>query len=190
VGEDSVLSPIFIGACASAAKPAKKNISRKQRKINHRQPGGVQIQRSTKQKDQARLRGTMALTLEDLEAMMAGFAKAGFRCNQRPASPRNPIAVEWHTGYETRRYRLWAFDVTHGGGGPTVRAADEFRIQITNGPSSLADIDKDGAVDLLVGYSRDRDAIIAYDRRWLDRWIDKTAGGDRASPSVRFFLSS
>ena len=130
-------------------------------------------------------RGTMALTLEDLEAMMAGFAKAGFRCNQRPTSPRNPIAVEWYTGNETRRYRLWAFDVTHGGGGPTVRAADEFRIQITNGPSSLADIDKDGAVDLLVGYSRDRDAIIAYDRRWLDRWIDKTAGGDRGSPSVQ-----
>ena len=39
---------------------------------------------------------------------------------------------------QVRRFRLWAFDITHGGGGPTVRAADEFRIQITNGPATLA----------------------------------------------------
>jgi hypothetical protein len=130
-------------------------------------------------------RGTMALTLEDVEAMMTGFAKAGFQCSEQPTSHRNPVVVEWHTGKDVRRYRLWAFDVTHGGGGPTVRAADEFRIQITNGPSSLADIDKDGTTDLLVGYSRDRDSIIAYDRRWLERWIDKTSGGERGSPSVQ-----
>jgi EVE domain len=130
-------------------------------------------------------RGTMALTLADLEAMMAGFAKAGFQCNQRPASRRNPVVVEWHTGDNVQHYRLWAFDVTHGGGGPAVRAADEFRIQITNGPSSLAEIDKDGITDLLVGYSRDRDSIIAYDRRWLEWWIEKTSGGERGSPSVQ-----
>jgi hypothetical protein len=39
-------------------------------------------------------RGTMALTLEDLEAMMAGFAKAGFQWKQIPANPRNPVLVE------------------------------------------------------------------------------------------------
>ena len=51
-----------------------------------------------------------------------------------------------------------------------MRAADEFRIQITNGPSTLARFDTDGAVDLLIGYSRDRDAIVSYDRRWLENW--------------------
>jgi hypothetical protein len=131
-------------------------------------------------------RGTMALTIEDLQAMMAGFAKAGFWCIQKPTSPRNPIAVEWRTGQETRRYRLWAFDITHGGGGPTVRAADEFRIQITNGPETIADFDTGGVVDLLVGYSRDRDAIVAYDRHWLENWSrKKEETGSGGSPSVQ-----
>ena len=71
------------------------------------------------------------------------------------------------------RYRLWSFDITHGGGGPGVRKPDEFRIQITNGPSTVTAFDKDGAVDLLFGYSRDREAIVAYDHRWLERWTQK-----------------
>ena len=127
----------------------------------------------------------MALSLSDHKAMLAGFAGIGFVSQQAPTTVANPIRIEWHLEGKVFRYRLWAFEISHGGGGPTVRAADEFRIQITNGPSSRADIDKAGAQDLLLGYSRDRDAIVAYDRRWLERWIDSTAGGSRASPSVQ-----
>jgi hypothetical protein len=127
----------------------------------------------------------MALSVNDYRAMMKGFEGAGFVCTRAPTTVINPVRIEWHLEDGLRRYRVWAFDITHGGGGPTVRAADEYRIQITNGPSSQADIDRDNAVDLLVGYSRDRDAIVAYDRRWLERWIDRTSGGQRASPSVQ-----
>jgi hypothetical protein len=128
----------------------------------------------------------MVLSLSDHRAMLAGFQSIGFVCRRAPTSVTNPVRIEWYVGSGSPlRYRLWAFDITHGGGGPTVRAADEFRIQITNGPASQSDIDKGGATDLLVGYSRDRDAIIAYDRRWLEHWIDKTSGGQRGSPSCR-----
>src|SRR5438445_2725793 len=127
----------------------------------------------------------MALTLNDHRALVKGFASAGYRCEREPSAVSNPVNLEWRTSAATRRYRLCAFEISHGGGGPTVRAADEFRIQITNGPPSKPDIDQGGAQDLLVGYSRDRKAIVAYDRRWLERWIDNTAGGSRGSPSVQ-----
>src|SRR5690242_17255081 len=77
----------------------------------------------------------MALSLSDHKAMMAGFSKLGFVCREAPTGPTNPIRLEWHADGKVHRYRLWAFEITHGGGGPTVRAADEFRIQITNGPA-------------------------------------------------------
>lgn len=127
----------------------------------------------------------MGLTFDDYKAMIAGFAKLGFVCVQAPSGVSNPIHIEWNVEGKLVRYRLWAFEISHGGGGPTVRAADEFRIQVTNGPASKADLDSGDAQDLLVGYSRDRDAIVAYDRRWLERWIESTAGGNRASPSVQ-----
>ncbi|MGI8552029.1 MAG: hypothetical protein ACR2PL_14770 [Dehalococcoidia bacterium] len=77
-------------------------------------------------------------------------------------------------------------EIHHGGGGETVRPADEFRIQITNGPAAMADLDSAGATDLLIGYSRDRDAIVAYDRRWLESWIrKKEQTASRTSPSVQ-----
>jgi hypothetical protein len=106
--------------------------------------------------------------------MMKGFERAGFICTQAPGNVTNPLRVEWRMEGQVRRYRLWAFDITHGGGGGSeVRAADEFRIQITNGPASTAAFDSEHARDLLVGYSRDRDAIVAYDRRWLENWTQK-----------------
>jgi len=128
----------------------------------------------------------MALTLKDHRAMLKGFEQAGFICKQTTTSPTNPINIEWHVDSRVLRFRLWAFDVTHGGGGSEVRAADEFRIQITNGPMTPADLDQGNAVDLLVGYSRDRDAIVAYDRRWLDNWCKKRKEtGSGGSPSVQ-----
>jgi hypothetical protein len=128
----------------------------------------------------------MVLSVNDHRAMMKGFERAGFICTRAPASAINPVRIEWHFDNEVRRYRLWAFDVTHGGGGAEVRAADEFRIQITNGPATPGEFDQNNAIDLLVGYSRDRDAIVAYDRRWLQSWSRKREEtGSGGSPSVQ-----
>lgn len=129
----------------------------------------------------------MVLTLNDHQAMLRGFVEAGYACMQIQSMITNPLRIEWHINANTTRcYRLWAFDVTHGGGGAEVRAADEFRIQITNGPAAPDQFDQDGATDLLVGYSRDRDAIVAYDRRWLESWSRKKAEtGSGGSPSVQ-----
>ena len=124
----------------------------------------------------------MALSLSDHKAMLAGFSSLGFACREEPTTAANPIQIEWHVEGKVLRYRLWAFEITHGGGGPTVRAPDEFRI---HGPHSRADIGKGGAQDLLVGYSSDRDVIVAYDRNWLENWIDNTALGKRSSPSAQ-----
>jgi hypothetical protein len=126
------------------------------------------------------------LSLDDHKQMMRGFGEAGFTCIEEPSAVSNPLRLEWHAEGNARRYRLWAFDITHGGGGSTVRAVDEFRIQITNGPATLADLDTGGATDLLVGYSRDRDAIVAYDRRWLTTWTQrKESTGSGGSPSAQ-----
>jgi hypothetical protein len=128
----------------------------------------------------------MALTLEDHKNMLSGFEAGGFRCVQAPDTTMNPVTIEWHVNNEVKKYRLWAFDITHGGGGPLVRSATEFRIQITNGPSRLDAIDSAGYNDLLVGYSRDREAIVAYDRRWLENWTQKRQDtGSGGSPSVQ-----
>jgi hypothetical protein len=128
----------------------------------------------------------MALTLTDHYSLLKGFPDSGYHMVQAPTSVANPIFIEWHLNGQPRRYRLWAFDITHGGGGATVRAADEFRIQITNGPAALTDFDSGGWIDLLVGYSRDRDAIVAYDRQWLEKWTrKKEATGSGGSPSVQ-----
>lgn len=128
----------------------------------------------------------MALSLNDHRAMLAGFQGAGYVRASEPGSTTNPVRIEWRVDGHVRRYRLWAFDITHGGGGAEVRAADEFRIQITNGPSEMTGFDADGVIDLLIGYSRLRDAIVAYDRRWLESWTQKREEtGSGGSPSVQ-----
>ena len=125
----------------------------------------------------------MALSLADHRSMLAGFAEAGFVCTGMPTTATNPVRLEWHLGSEVRRFRLWCFDVTHGGGG---RNEDEFRIQVTNGPSKMADFDDEGRSDLLIGYVRDRDVVVGYDRRWLEIWTSKKEqAGSGGSPSVQ-----
>jgi hypothetical protein len=131
----------------------------------------------------------MVLSVKDHRALLKGFETAGFLCTHAPSSATNPITIEWRLNDGVRRYRLWAFDVTHGGGGSEVRAADEFRIQITNGPGKPSEFDQDHTSDLLIGYSRDRDAIIAYDRRWLENWSRKKAEtGSSKIPSPRSMI--
>ena len=128
----------------------------------------------------------MVLSLNDHREMLKGFGSAGFVCATAPGGPQNPVRLEWHVQGQVRRYRLWAFDITHGGGGSEVRAADEFRIQITNGPPTSTAFDSENTTDLLIGYSRDRDAIVAYDRRWLESWTQKKqTTGSGGSPSVQ-----
>jgi hypothetical protein len=128
----------------------------------------------------------MALTLADHKAMLKGIPAAGYPAVREATGANNPIRVEWQVNGQTLIFRIWAFEITHGGGGPTVRAADEFRIQITNGPDSLGAMDAGGAVDLLIGYSPDRDAIVAYDRRWLENWTrKKQETGSGGSPSIQ-----
>lgn len=128
----------------------------------------------------------MALTLTDHQAMLAGFAAAGFQLVSAPGAVTNPIRVDVQIAGSTRQFRLWSYDVTHGGGGSTVRAADEFRVQITRGPLTMAAMDAGGVTDLLVGFSRARQAIVAYDRLWLERWTRKREStGDGGSPSVQ-----
>ena len=115
--------------------------------------------------------------------MLAGFGHAGYVCTGAPAAYANPVKVEWHVEGRVRAFRLWCFEITHGGG---ERNADEFRIQITRGPSSGDRFDEDGAVDLLIGYSRDREVVVAYDRRWLENWTSKKeTAGSGGSPSVQ-----
>lgn len=124
----------------------------------------------------------MALTLSEIRRMMSGFENSGINCIEQPKSPTNPVRVQWTDEKQVqRRFRLWIFDVTHGGGGPTVRAADEFRIQITNAPSITEGMDHGGAIDLLMGYSSDKNVVVAYDRRWLEKRMEKGDG----SPSVQ-----
>lgn len=125
----------------------------------------------------------MPLDQNDNKAILAGFYPFG--CFQEPGTKVNPILVHWNDGNRLQKFRLWAFDVTHGGGGSDSRAPDEFRIQITQGPENFEGIDADGYKDVLIGYSREEDVIVAYDRRWLERWIQKKLEGDRSSPSVQ-----
>ena len=128
----------------------------------------------------------MALSLNDLRAMLGGFEDAGYVCTRVQKPHKNPIGVRWFVDGRRRRYQLWTFEITHGGGGPGVRAADEFRIQITKEPSSLKALDKKGGIDLLLGYSRDADVIVAYDRRWPEAAISsRQESGSRRSPSVQ-----
>ncbi len=124
----------------------------------------------------------MALTIDNIRQMMSGFEAAGFVCKEQPISPTNPVRLEWTDELQNvRRFRLWIFDVTHGGGGPSVRAADEFRIQITNAPNASDGMDHSGDTDLLMGFSSTRDVVVAYDRRWLEKRMEKGDG----SPSVQ-----
>jgi len=92
------------------------------------------------------------------------------------------MRIIWSTDAGVRKYRLWAFLITGGGGGPTVRSADEFRIQITNGPATTAELDQGGFIDLVIGYVRSKNVIVAYDRRWMETWVD---GGANGSPSIQ-----
>lgn len=125
----------------------------------------------------------MALSLQDLRQMFRGFPAAGYIYKEQPTSAGNPVRVVVRSAEGDVKYRVWCFDITHGGGGPTVRAADEFRIQISNGPQDA--IDANGETDLLLGYARDDDVIVAYDRRYLEHYLEKAKKGERQSPSAQ-----
>jgi hypothetical protein len=122
------------------------------------------------------------LTLADQQNIVSGFTALGYRFATQPNSVTNPMTLVWHTAGGVRRFRLWAFLITGGGGGPTVRSADEFRIQITNGPAATSELDQNGFIDLVIGYVRSKNVIVAYDRRWMETWVD---AGSNGSPSIQ-----
>lgn len=121
----------------------------------------------------------MPLSIQHLQEMTSGFLATGHVCTQRPNSPQNPVMLAWTDGEGvTRKFRLWVFEITHGGGG---RDNNESRIQITKAPSSDDGMDHDGVIDLVMGYSPNRRVLVAYDRRWLEKRMEKGEG----SPSVQ-----
>lgn len=130
----------------------------------------------------------MALTAIDQRAMLKGFETSGYVLTQLQSSlPANPMRLKWRVDGQEIAARMWVFQITHGGGGSKVRAADEFRIQITNGPAKTAMFDKGGYVDLLFGYSPGEDAIVAIDRQYLELWTkrEEEKPGSGGSPSVQ-----
>ncbi|RMO85326.1 hypothetical protein ALQ34_00444 [Pseudomonas syringae pv. maculicola] len=121
----------------------------------------------------------MPLSIQQLQEMTSGFAATGHVCMQRPNFPQNPVMLTWtNSEGSTRRFRLWVFEITHGGGG---RDNNESRIQITKAPTLADGMDHDGAIDLVMGYSPRRRVLVAYDRRWLEKRMEKGEG----SPSVQ-----
>lgn len=121
----------------------------------------------------------MALSIQNLEKMTKGFILAGYRCKLRPRLPKNPVYLRWiDTKGVERKFRLWVFEITHGGGG---RNNAEFRIQITSAPLKDEGMDQGGFIDVVMGYSPSQDVLVAYDRRWLERRVEKGDG----SPSVQ-----
>lgn len=130
----------------------------------------------------------MALSAIDQRAMLKGFETSGYVLTQQQSSlPANPMRLKWRVDGQEIAVRMWVFQITHGGGGSEVRAADEFRIQITNGPVKTAKFDKGGYVDLLFGYSPGEDAIVAIDRQYLELWTkrEEAEPGSGGSPSVQ-----
>jgi len=125
----------------------------------------------------------MPLTLDDYQNIVKGFKISGFEMVQAPTAMANPLLISCTEGDQQTNYRVWAFLITGGGGD---RSADEFRVQITNGPRQANEFDSNGYVDLLIGYSAEKDVIVAYDRRWLEKWTESFENtGNKGSPSVQ-----
>lgn len=128
----------------------------------------------------------MVLSITNHRSMLRGFADAGYACLQAPLGVANPVQLVVRDAAASHHFTLWVFDVTHGGGGPTVRAADEYRIQITNGPTTLSAYSNPNTTHVLIGYSPSRDVIVAYDRKWLEAWTANfVRTQSRGSPSIQ-----
>lgn len=69
------------------------------------------------------------------------------------------------------------YEVRHGGKG---RNDEEFRIQVTSSPSSQDGMDHGGVIDLLMGYSPNQRVLVAFDRRWLEKRMEKGDGSPSA----------
>ncbi|HGY9596754.1 TPA: hypothetical protein ACOJPH_004445 [Vibrio campbellii] len=127
----------------------------------------------------------MALQNNDYYEILRGFT-ARFQMQEKQKVLTNPIKLVVPVDGHPKSFRLWAFEITHGGGGPLVRAANEYRVQVTKGPMTVAEFDN-GVIDILLGYSKDKGAIVAYDRRWLKHYTQKKEEDPTArfSPSVQ-----
>ena len=122
----------------------------------------------------------MPLNQDDIRHALRGLADAGFRLTQRPPRWGSPLLLQWRVGQEALRYRVWLFEVGHGG---NTRSEDEFRIQVSGGPKTKRD--EGGWRDLLLGYDTGRDLVVAYDARYLSHFLKQHQAGKRPSPSAQ-----
>lgn len=127
----------------------------------------------------------MPLASGDFSAILGGFLSR-YQLLERQTELSNPIKLQIPVNGKKQNFRLWCFEITHGGGGPQVRAKNEYRVQVTKGPISLDEFDQ-GATEILLGYSRDQNVIVVYDRRWLHHYASKKQENpeSRFSPSVQ-----
>ncbi len=122
----------------------------------------------------------MALEPKHWEAMLRGFLVAPLVVLTRPARWGSPALVRWTTPAGEKRFRIWGFEITHGG---NHRSDDEYRVQVTSGPTSEMDVG--GYKDLLLGYVPDDNLIVVYDSQYLNHFRKLSLAGSRPSPSVQ-----
>ena len=113
-------------------------------------------------------------------AMLSGFENQGYRILSSQASHTNPTLLELHTPVAVLRYRLWIFEIKHGGQG---RSPEEYRIQVSSAPKSNTALDSNGYKDLLLGFKPDQNVIVGFDRRWLEKRVGQGGGSDSVQVS-------
>jgi hypothetical protein len=122
----------------------------------------------------------MPLTPIDWKRILAGFMEAPLRPTQRPARLGSPVKLTWtHEGTELR-YRLWGFEISHGG---NTRHDNEYRIQVSNGPRVA--MNEGGYRDMLLGFVEAEDLVVVYSSMYLAHFLERSLLGERPSPSVQ-----
>lgn len=103
----------------------------------------------------------------------------------QPKSWSSPLELRLHIGGSEQRYRLWVFEVRHGG---KSRPEEEYRIQVSNGPKEV--LNERGFVDVLLGYSKDLDVLVGYDPRYVEKYLKDYAIREGGSDSAQVSLQT
>lgn len=126
--------------------------------------------------DDVKTDNTGTLTFEEVNQMFTGFNGDDFIAVTAPTKKENPIVLTVDYGVVKRRYSLWVFSITPGGGsGPKLgkRKPTERRIQITSGPREPETYNDPYSTTLLIGYYHALGKVVVLDRRWLERYTDR-----------------
>ncbi|HEX8706471.1 MAG TPA: hypothetical protein VF815_46985, partial [Myxococcaceae bacterium] len=128
----------------------------------------------------------MPLSEADVQKLLSGLQETGLSLLGTPAKWRSPLLVRLRANGHDRRFRLWLFEVRHGG---KSRDPGEYRIQVSNGPKSV--LNEGGWADVLLGYSIDHDVLVAYDPRYLEKFLEHfLAVGESGSDSAQVSLET